>query len=60
MLITHSMYVGVKQVFVVITIYVDDLIVAGDSDVDVESVKNLLKQKIEMKDLGKLKILSLH
>jgi len=39
---------------VVIVIYVDDLIIIGDSDVDIFDLKKLLKQKFEMKDLGKL------
>jgi hypothetical protein len=39
----------------VITIYVDDLIVGGDNEKEVEHVKNLLKQKFDMKDLGELK-----
>ena len=37
-----------------VVIYVDDLIVTGDSDADIENVKLLLKQKFEMKDLGEL------
>ncbi len=37
---------------VVIVIYVDDLIVTGDSDADISDLKKLLKQKFEMKDLG--------
>jgi hypothetical protein len=40
---------------VVITIYVDDLIITGDSDVDIFDLKKLLKQKFEMKDLGELR-----
>jgi hypothetical protein len=40
---------------VVIVIYVDDLIITGDSDVDIFDLKKLLKQKFEMKDLGKLR-----
>jgi len=40
---------------VVIVIYVDDLIIIGDSDVDIFDLKKLLKQKFEMKDLGKLR-----
>jgi len=40
---------------VVIIIYVDDLIIKGDSDVDIFDLKKLLKQKFEMKDLGKLR-----
>jgi hypothetical protein len=39
---------------VVIVIYVDDLIIAGDSDVDIFDLKKLLKQKFKMKDLGEL------
>jgi hypothetical protein len=39
---------------VVIVIYVDDLIITGDSDVDIFDLKKLLKQKFEMKDLGEL------
>jgi hypothetical protein len=42
---------------VVIVIYVDDLIIIGDSDVDIFDLKKLLKQKFEMKDLGKLRYL---
>jgi hypothetical protein len=40
---------------VVIVIYVDDLIIIGDSDVDIFDLKKLLKQKFEMKDLGELR-----
>jgi hypothetical protein len=39
---------------VVIVIYVDDLIIIGDSDEDSFDLKKFLKQKFEMKDLGKL------
>ncbi len=39
---------------VVIVIYVDDLIIIGDSDEDIFDLKKLLKQKFEMKDLGEL------
>jgi hypothetical protein len=40
---------------VVIVIYVDDLIIIGDSDVDIFDLKKLLKQKFEMMDLGELR-----
>jgi hypothetical protein len=40
---------------VVITIHVDDLIVGGDNEKEVEHVKHLFKQKFDMKDLGELK-----
>jgi len=39
---------------VIIVIYVDDLIVRGYSDINISDLKKLLKQKFEMKDLGKL------
>jgi len=39
---------------VVIVIYVDDLIITRDSDVNISNLKKLLKQKFEMKDLGEL------
>jgi len=39
---------------VIIVIYVDDLIITGDNDVNIFDLKKLLKQKFEMKDLGKL------
>ena len=37
-----------------VVIYVDDLIVRGDSDANINDVKLLLKQKFQMKDLGEL------
>jgi hypothetical protein len=40
---------------IVIVIYVDDLIIIGDSDVDISDLKKLLKQKFEMKDLAELR-----
>jgi len=40
---------------VVIVIYVDDLIITRDSDVDISDLKKFLKQKFEMKDLGELR-----
>jgi hypothetical protein len=40
---------------VVIVIYIDDLIITRDNDVDIFDLKKLLKQKFEMKDLGKLR-----
>jgi hypothetical protein len=50
-----SLYVKKKDHgIVVIVIYVDDLIITRDSDVDISDLKKLLKQKFEMKDLGKL------
>jgi len=40
---------------IVIVIYVNDLIIIGDSDADIFDLKKLLKQKFEMKDLGELR-----
>jgi hypothetical protein len=40
---------------IVIVIYVDDLIITRDSNVDIYNLKKLLKQKFEMKDLGELR-----
>jgi len=52
----HSFYVCKSdEGIVVITIYVDDLIVRGDNEKEVEHVKSLLKQKFDMKDSGELK-----
>ncbi len=39
---------------VIIVIYVDDLIITRNSDVDIFDLKKLLKQKFEMKDLEEL------
>ncbi len=39
---------------VIIVIYVDDLIIKGDSDADISDLKKFLKQNFEMKDLGEL------
>jgi hypothetical protein len=51
----HSLYVRESdEGIVVITIYVDDLIVGGGNEKEVEHVKSLLKQKFDMKDLGEL------
>jgi hypothetical protein len=41
---------------VVITIYVDDLIVGGANEKEIEHVKSFLEQKFDMKDLGELKL----
>jgi len=39
---------------VVIVIYVDDLIITGDNDLDIFDLKMFLKQKFEMKDSREL------
>jgi len=40
--------------FVFIVIYVDDLIVTRDNDVDIFDLNKILKKNFEMKNLGKL------
>jgi hypothetical protein len=37
---------------VITVIYVDDLIVTGDSDAGISNLKKLLKQKFKIKGLG--------
>jgi len=50
-----SLYVKkIDHGIVIIVIYVDDLIITGNSDAKISDLKKLLKQKFEMKDLGKL------
>ena len=50
-----SLYVKkIDNGIVLIVIYVDDLIITCDSDVDIDELKLLLKQKFEIKDLGEL------
>jgi hypothetical protein len=39
---------------VVIVIYVDDLIIIGNSDANISNLKKLLIKKFEMKDLREL------
>ncbi len=51
-----SLYVKkIDHGIVVIIIYVDDLIITGDSDVNIFDLKKFLKQKFKMKDLGELR-----
>ncbi len=53
--IDFSLYVKkTDHGIIVIVIYVDDLIITGDSDVNISDLKKLLKQKFEMKDLREL------
>lgn len=52
----HSLYVQKSDKgILIITIYVDDLIVGGDSLDEIEHVKGLLKKQFDMKDLGDLR-----
>jgi len=50
-----SLYVKkIDHGIIIIVIYIDDLIVTRNSDVDIFDLNKLLKQKFEMKDLGEL------
>jgi len=40
---------------VIIVIYVDDLIITGNNDINIFDLRKLLKQKFKMKDLGELR-----
>ena len=52
----HSLYVHESDIgTMVITIYVDELIIVGNNGMDIDHVKSLLKQEFEMKDLGELR-----
>ncbi|MCO5581101.1 hypothetical protein L7F22_034977 [Adiantum nelumboides] len=53
----HLLYLQKKEIeIVIITIYVDDLIIGGDALKDVEHGKALLCKQFDMKDLGELAI----
>ncbi|XP_022032267.1 uncharacterized mitochondrial protein AtMg00810-like [Helianthus annuus] len=51
----HSMFVMTKDtVFIVLLVYVDDIIISGNCSKQVNNIKLLLKSKFFIKDLGKL------
>jgi hypothetical protein len=53
--VDFSLYVKkTNHGIVIMVIYVDDLTITGDSNVDVSDLKKLLKQEFEMKDSGEL------
>ena len=57
----HSLYVRESDTgIVVITIYVDDLIIVGDSAMEIDCVKSFLKQEFEMKGSGRVALLPRH
>jgi len=52
----HSLYTRKTEAgIIIILVYVDDLIVGGENEGEVERVKTQLKQRFDMKDLGELK-----
>ena len=51
----HLLYVQRTSAgIVVIVVYVDDVIITGDCEKDIDHIKGLLKAKFDMKDLGEL------
>ncbi|KAJ0547538.1 putative RNA-directed DNA polymerase [Helianthus annuus] len=52
----HSMYVLARNgVFIVLLVYVDDIVVTGNNVDEVDKVKVVLNSNFQIKDLGKLK-----
>ncbi|GKB90421.1 ribonuclease H-like domain-containing protein [Tanacetum coccineum] len=52
----YSLYTkSVGDVFLVLLVYVDDIIVTGNNAVEIDKFKVFLKGKFKIKDLGKLK-----
>ncbi|KAJ0772240.1 putative RNA-directed DNA polymerase [Helianthus annuus] len=52
----HSMYVLARNgVFIVLLVYVDDIVVTGNNIDEVDKIKVVLNSNFQIKDLGKLK-----
>ncbi|XP_071695605.1 uncharacterized mitochondrial protein AtMg00810-like [Rutidosis leptorrhynchoides] len=52
----YSLFVKkTKDVFLALLVYVDDIVVTGNDDKEIENFKMFLKTKFQIKDLGELK-----
>jgi len=44
-----------KEVFIALLVYVDDIVITGNNEIEIEKVKSFLKTQFLIKDLGALK-----
>ncbi|GJY16630.1 ribonuclease H-like domain-containing protein [Tanacetum coccineum] len=52
----HSLFVkNAGSVFLCVLVYVDDLVITGNDELEIENFKSFLKNKFKIKDLGELK-----
>jgi hypothetical protein len=52
----HSLYIkSTNSEFTALLVYVDDIVLAGNSSQEIKDVKHFLDQKFKIKDLGKLR-----